>query len=104
MSRTRAGSLVFAIATVLNVWRASSVFLSTLTLGSSFGPCPKIVVSVIAHRASHIKDCAVTSEIRPDWDLTAPGLREAWNAGDVSRFHGWNKQTGVETGSIERKK
>jgi hypothetical protein len=34
---------------------------------------------------------AVTSEIRPDWDLSAPGLREAWNAGDFSRFHGWNK-------------
>ena len=35
---------------------------------------------------------AVTSEIRPDWDLSKPGLREAWNAGDVSSFHGWNKR------------
>jgi peroxiredoxin len=35
---------------------------------------------------------AVTREIRPDWDLSAPGLREAWNAGDFSRFHGWNKK------------
>ena len=34
----------------------------------------------------------VMSEIRPDWDLSAPGLREAWNAGDFSRFHGWNKR------------
>jgi hypothetical protein len=34
---------------------------------------------------------AITSQIRPDWDLSAPGLREAWNAGDLSRFHGWNK-------------
>ena len=34
---------------------------------------------------------AVTSEIRPDWDLSAPGLREAWNAGDLAAFHGWNK-------------
>ena len=34
---------------------------------------------------------AVTREIRPDWDLSAPGLRAAWNAGDLSRFHGWNK-------------
>jgi len=34
----------------------------------------------------------VTSEIRPDWDLRAPGLREAWNAGDFSAFHGWNKR------------
>ena len=38
----------------------------------------------------------VTREIRPDWDLSAPGLREAWNAGDLSRFHGWNKRTSVE--------
>ena len=36
---------------------------------------------------------AVTREIRPDWDLSAPGLRAAWEAGDFSRFHGWNKQT-----------
>ena len=35
---------------------------------------------------------AVTSEIRPDWDLSAPGLREAWDAGDLSPFHGWDKQ------------
>jgi hypothetical protein len=35
---------------------------------------------------------AVTREIRPDWDLSAPGLREAWNAGDLSRFHGWSKR------------
>jgi hypothetical protein len=34
----------------------------------------------------------VTSEIRPDWDLSAPGLREAWKAGDHSKFHGWNKK------------
>ena len=47
---------------------------------------------------------AVTSEIRPDWDLSAPGLREAWNAGDLSRFHGWNKQASVETPSTEPKK
>jgi len=35
---------------------------------------------------------AVTREIRPDWDLSAPGLREAWDAGDLSRFHGWDKR------------
>ena len=34
---------------------------------------------------------AVSREIRPDWDLSAPGLREAWDAGDLSPFHGWNK-------------
>ena len=33
---------------------------------------------------------AVTAEIRPDWDLSAPGLREAWTAGDRSPFHGWD--------------
>jgi hypothetical protein len=27
----------------------------------------------------------VTREIRPDRDLSAPGLREAWEAGDRSR-------------------
>jgi peroxiredoxin len=30
---------------------------------------------------------AATREIRPDWDLSAPGLREAWEAGDHSLFH-----------------
>jgi hypothetical protein len=35
---------------------------------------------------------AVTAEIRPDWDLSASGLREAWDAGDHSYFHGWNKK------------
>jgi peroxiredoxin len=34
---------------------------------------------------------AVTSEIRPDWDLSTPRLLEAWNAGELSAFHGWNK-------------
>ncbi len=34
---------------------------------------------------------AVTSEIRPDWDLKTPGLRDSWNAGDKSAFHGLNK-------------
>jgi peroxiredoxin len=32
---------------------------------------------------------AVTKETRSDWDLKAPGLREAWNAGNLSAFHGW---------------
>ena len=34
---------------------------------------------------------AATSEIRPDWDLGRPGLHEAWDAGDWSSFHGWNR-------------
>jgi peroxiredoxin len=29
----------------------------------------------------------VTREIRPDWDLSAPGLREAWDAGDRSMHY-----------------
>jgi peroxiredoxin len=29
----------------------------------------------------------VMSEIRPDWDLSAPGLRAAWDAGDHSEFY-----------------
>jgi hypothetical protein len=35
------------------------------------------------------------SESRPDWDLSAPGLREAWDAGDHSPFHGWDKRAAV---------
>ncbi len=35
---------------------------------------------------------AVSAEIRPDWDLAAPGLREAWDADDHSHFHGWDKR------------
>jgi peroxiredoxin len=35
---------------------------------------------------------AASREIRPDWDLSAPGLREAWDAGDWSRFHGWDRR------------
>jgi peroxiredoxin len=36
---------------------------------------------------------AATAEIRPDWDLSTPGLRQAWDAGDYSRFHGWDRQS-----------
>jgi peroxiredoxin len=32
-----------------------------------------------------------TSEIRPDWDLSKPGLRDAWESGDRSLFHGWDR-------------
>jgi peroxiredoxin len=35
---------------------------------------------------------AVGEEVRPDWDLSKPGLREAWDSGDLSPFHGWNKR------------
>jgi peroxiredoxin len=33
---------------------------------------------------------AVTREIRPDWDLSTPGFRAAWDADDLSQFHGWS--------------
>jgi len=35
---------------------------------------------------------AVTSEIRPDWDLSKPGLREAYDDGNLSPFHGLNSR------------
>src|SRR5215217_276331 len=34
-----------------------------------------------------------TREIRPDWDLSTPGLRETWDAGDLSHFHGWDRRS-----------
>jgi peroxiredoxin len=37
---------------------------------------------------------AVTADIRPDWDLATPALREAWAAGDRSSFHGWDRRAG----------
>ncbi|MGO9886081.1 MAG: redoxin domain-containing protein [Solirubrobacteraceae bacterium] len=36
---------------------------------------------------------AVTRQIRPDWELSKPGLRQAWDAGDYTQFHGWNKHS-----------
>jgi peroxiredoxin len=36
----------------------------------------------------------VTSEIRPDWDLAAPGLRQAWDAGDHSRHYPYSDSSG----------
>jgi peroxiredoxin len=38
---------------------------------------------------------AATREIRPDWDLSTPGLRQAWDAGDLSHFHGWDRRAGA---------
>ncbi len=35
---------------------------------------------------------AASAEIRPDWDLATPGLREAWDSGDRSSFHGWDTE------------
>ncbi len=36
----------------------------------------------------------VTREIRPDWDITAPDLRSAWDAGDKSRFYPYQAASG----------
>jgi peroxiredoxin len=36
---------------------------------------------------------AATAEIRPDWDLSTPGLREAWAGDDWSLFHGWDRRS-----------
>src|SRR5262249_6370681 len=47
---------------------------------------------------------AVSIEIRPDWDLSAPGLREAWKKGDMSPFHGWNKRGAAKRARAKRKK
>lgn len=33
----------------------------------------------------------LTPARRPDRDLSTPGLREAWDAGDYSKFHGWDR-------------
>ncbi len=35
---------------------------------------------------------AAMAQSRPDWDLSTPGLREAWEAGDLSAFHGYDKK------------
>jgi peroxiredoxin len=34
---------------------------------------------------------AVTLKVRPDWDLSAPGLRERWDAGDQDGFYPYGK-------------
>jgi peroxiredoxin len=39
---------------------------------------------------------AAYREVRPDWDLSAPGLRGKWESGDYSPFHGWDKRTPEE--------
>ncbi len=33
----------------------------------------------------------VTRKVRPDWDLSAPGLREKWDAGDQDGFYPYGK-------------
>ena len=38
---------------------------------------------------------AAMAESRRDWDLSAPGLRESWAAGNYSPFHRWDRRLGV---------
>ena len=45
----------------------------------------------------------VSREIRPDWDLSAPGLRDAWRSGDRTAFHGWNKRAKTAPNAVETK-
>jgi peroxiredoxin len=33
----------------------------------------------------------VSRKVRPDWDLTAPGMRERWDAGDHADFYPYGK-------------
>jgi peroxiredoxin len=35
-------------------------------------------------------------ETRRDWDLAAPGVRAAWDGGDFSIFHGWERRSPEE--------
>jgi peroxiredoxin len=42
---------------------------------------------------------AASREIRPDWDLDAPGLREAWDAGERSLFHGYDADAAASPGA-----
>ncbi|MGH2358573.1 MAG: peroxiredoxin family protein [Candidatus Limnocylindria bacterium] len=37
----------------------------------------------------------VFMQVRPDWDLAAPGLREAWDAGDRSSFYPYRVETRI---------
>jgi peroxiredoxin len=42
---------------------------------------------------------SLSAQIRPDWDLAAPGLREAWNRRDFAHFHGWDRKARAASGS-----
>jgi peroxiredoxin len=35
-------------------------------------------------------------KVRPDWDLATPGLREAWQAGERSRFYPYRADTSID--------
>jgi peroxiredoxin len=41
----------------------------------------------------------VFMKVRPDWDLAAPGMREAWEAGERSRFYPYHADTRIDAKS-----
>ena len=44
-----------------------------------------------------------TSEVRPDYDLSKPGLREAWESGDLDPFHGWDTKEPSRVPSLKER-
>jgi peroxiredoxin len=42
----------------------------------------------------------VTRKIRPDWDLAAPGVRQAWERGDKARFWPYDESAAREIEAI----
>ncbi len=65
---------------------------------------PKIAVAYTQIATIATDDHHALQEFRASvgaqWDLSAPGLREAWDARDVSPFHGWNKWGAERTEAI----
>ncbi len=44
----------------------------------------------------------VFREVRPDWDLAAPGLRAAWDSGDHSNFHPYEEAVRLTAPSAQQ--
>ena len=106
----RSGGRSAAVAEALRTWGLDAVNLSGgMTAWGLAGlpvvtPAPDIT-GLVVHRIYNgywfwgrpsLDDLwhdlrELMSQTRPDWDLSAPGLRAAWEAGDTSRFHGWDK-------------
>jgi len=42
----------------------------------------------------------ITRKIRPDWELTAPGMREQWDKGDKSNFWPYDDKAAAEIEAI----
>jgi hypothetical protein len=48
-------------------------------------------ISTDDHHMSQEFRASVEAQWPFDWDLGAPGPREAWHAGDLTLFHGWTR-------------